>query len=234
MYISSKAIVLSSVRYQEKSLIVKCFTEKDGVKTYFVKNAFSKSKTQNISYFQPLTLLQIQYKEKNSSTLNYFHSINLLQPYTTIYTDFNKSIVVMFLAEILNNILQEDQHSPDLFTFLENSFIWYDMADWNPDFHLYILFQVTKFLGFYPDDNFTSELYFNKKEGAFTNVFSLDCFNEEETNSFKKGLTLEISEKRELYGKERKNILHTIIEYYQTHQKRLKKINSLEVVSELF
>ena len=36
MLVKTKAIVLSALKYQEKSLIVKCFTESDGLKSYSV------------------------------------------------------------------------------------------------------------------------------------------------------------------------------------------------------
>ena len=41
MLVKTKAIVISSLKYQEKSLIVKCLTQSDGLKSYFVPNAFS-------------------------------------------------------------------------------------------------------------------------------------------------------------------------------------------------
>ncbi len=40
MQVKTKAIVISALKYQEKSLIVKCFTESDGLKSYFVKRCF--------------------------------------------------------------------------------------------------------------------------------------------------------------------------------------------------
>jgi DNA repair protein RecO (recombination protein O) len=41
MQVKTKAIVISSIKYQEKSLIVKCFTLSHGLKSYFVRNAFA-------------------------------------------------------------------------------------------------------------------------------------------------------------------------------------------------
>ena len=36
MLVKTKAIVISALKFQEKSLIVKCFTQSDGLKSYFV------------------------------------------------------------------------------------------------------------------------------------------------------------------------------------------------------
>ena len=66
MLVKTKAIVLSAIKYQEKSLIVKCYTQNHGIKSYFVPSAFSSKKSnQRIAYFQPLTLLEIEATHKN-------------------------------------------------------------------------------------------------------------------------------------------------------------------------
>ena len=76
MQIKTKAIVISSVKYQEKSLIVKCFTLSDGLKSYFIRDAFSSRKSnQKIAYFQPLTILEIEAVHKNKGTLENFKEI---------------------------------------------------------------------------------------------------------------------------------------------------------------
>jgi DNA repair protein RecO (recombination protein O) len=43
----------------KKSLIVKCFTLSNGLKSYFVRDAFSGRKSKpKIAYFQPLSILE--------------------------------------------------------------------------------------------------------------------------------------------------------------------------------
>ena len=42
--IETKAIVLSSIKYSDTSLIVKCFTEKEGIKSYLVKGVLKSKK----------------------------------------------------------------------------------------------------------------------------------------------------------------------------------------------
>ena len=72
MIILTKAIVISALKYNEKSLIVKCYTQAVGVKTYFVPSAYSSKKSQQkIAYFQPLTLLEIVSDHKNKGNLEH-------------------------------------------------------------------------------------------------------------------------------------------------------------------
>jgi DNA repair protein RecO (recombination protein O) len=83
--IKTKAIVLSSIKFQEKSLIVKCFTESDGLKSYFVQSAYSNKKAnQKIAYFQPLTMIEIEANHKNKGTLEHFKEIRLAHSYYSI------------------------------------------------------------------------------------------------------------------------------------------------------
>jgi DNA repair protein RecO (recombination protein O) len=54
MQVKTKAIVISSIKYQEKSLIVKCFTLSHGLKSYFVRNAFAGKSNQKSPIFNLL------------------------------------------------------------------------------------------------------------------------------------------------------------------------------------
>jgi DNA repair protein RecO (recombination protein O) len=119
MLVKTKAIVISSLKYQEKSLIVKCFTQSDGLKSYFVQSAYSgKKSNQKIAYFQPLTILEIEANHKNKGTLEHFKEIKLATAYQTINTDIFKSTIVIFLSEMLHHSIHEEEKNEDLFTCL--------------------------------------------------------------------------------------------------------------------
>ena len=58
MLISTESISLNYVKYSETSIIVKCFTKSDGLKSYLIKGVrSSKKKSINIGLSQPLTML---------------------------------------------------------------------------------------------------------------------------------------------------------------------------------
>ena len=56
----------------------------------------------------------------------------------------------MFLSEMLNHTIQEEEKNEALFTFLETALTWLDNHDEMANFHLILLLEITKFLGFYP------------------------------------------------------------------------------------
>ena len=69
MLISTESISLNYVKYSETSIIVKCFTKSDGLKSYLIKGIrSSKKKSLNIGLFQPLTILEIDANHKNKGS----------------------------------------------------------------------------------------------------------------------------------------------------------------------
>lgn len=236
MLIKTKAIVLSAIRYQEKSLIVKCFTKADGLKSYFVPSAFSTRKSsQRIAYFQPLTLLEIEANHKNKGTLEHFKEIKIATPYYSINTDVFKSTIFIFLSEVLHHSIHEEEKNEALFEFLESAFIWLDNHDHVANFHLILLLETTKFFGFYPDDSNQDFTYFDIVEGQFTLLSGLNSISEKETILLKKLLQLKFDSDQKIFTSiERQLLLKILLDYYSIHLQGFKKPKSLEVLREVF
>ena len=236
MLVKTKAIVLSSLKYQEKSLIVKCFTESDGLKSYFVRDAFSSRKSnQKIAYFQPLTILEIEAIHKNKGALENFKEIKLATAFQTIHTDLAKSTIVMFLSEMLHHSIHEEEKNENLFSFLETALIWLDTHDEIANFHLIILLEITKYLGFYPDISEIDFPYFEMTEGFFTPFHAGNTLSEHQTTLFKKLIDLKFeTDQKTFHVIERQLVLKIIIDYYSLHLDGFRKPKSLDVLKELF
>lgn len=236
MLVKTKAIVLSSLKYQEKSLIVKCFTLSDGLKSYFVPNAFSSKKSsQKIAYFQPLTMLEIEANHKNKGSLEHFKEIRLANAYQTISSDIVKSTIVIFLSEMLHHSIHEEEKNENLFLFLESALLWLDAHDEMANFHLILLLEMTKFLGFYPDVSEMDLKFFDMKEGVFTPFQGTNCLSEHETFLFKKLIHLKFDSDQKVFaGTERQILLKILLDYYGFHLGGFKKPKSLEVLKEVF
>jgi DNA repair protein RecO (recombination protein O) len=236
MQVKTKAIVLSSLKYQEKSLIVKCFTESDGLKSYFVPSAYSSKKAnQKIAYFQPLTLLEIEAIHKNKGTLEHFKEIRLAHSYYTINTDIVKSTLVIFLSEILHHAIKEEEKNQNLFSFLETALLWLDTHDEVTNFHLILMTEVTKYLGFYPDDSEIDFPFFDIKEGYFTPFQNTHTLSDHETHLLKRLLQLKFDSDQKVFaGIERQLLLKILLDYYTLHLEGFKKPKSLEVLKEVF
>lgn len=236
MLIKTKAIVISSLKFQEKSLIVKCFTLSDGLKSYFVQSAFSSRKSnQKIAYFQPLTLLEIEANHKNKGTLEHFKEIKLATAYHSIHNDVYKSTIVIFLSEILHHSIQEEEKNENLFLFLESALLWLDNHEETSNFHLILMLEASKFLGFYPDISAIEAKHFDIKEGFFTPFLGTSCLSEHETHLFKKLIDLKFDSDQKVFaGIERQILLKILLDYYTIHLDGFKKPKSLDVLKEVF
>lgn len=236
MLVKTKAIVISSLKYQEKSLIVKCFTLSDGLKSYFVRDAFSSRKAnQKIAYFQPLTILEIEAIHKNKGTLENFKEIKIATPFQTIHSDIFKSTIVMFISEILHHSIHEEEKNEALFSFLETAIHWLDSHNEIANFHLILLLEMTKYFGFYPDISDINFPFFEITEGVFTPFHAISSLSEHESNLFKKLIYLKFdNDKKTFHIIERQIILKILIDYYSFHLDGFKKPKSLEVLKEVF
>ena len=236
MQVKTKAIVISSLKFQEKSLIVKCFTLSDGLKSYFVRDAFSARKSnQKIAYFQPLTILEIEAVHKNKGTLENFKEIKIATPFHSIHSNVVKSTMVMFLSEILHHSIHEEEKNEPLFTFLEAGLHWLDNHNEISNFHLIFLLETTKYLGFYPDVSNIDQKYFEMSEGIFSPFHAISSLTEHESNLFKKLIDLKFDNNQKTFHIiERQILLKILIDYYSFHLDGFKKPKSLDVLKEVF
>jgi len=236
MLVKTKAIVLSAIKFQEKSLIVKCYTQSDGLKSYFVQSAFSgKKSNQKIAYFQPLTILEIDANHKNKGTLEHFKEIKIATAYQTINTDIVKSTIVIFLSEMLHHSIHEEEKNLDLFTYLETALIWLDTHNEISNFHLILLLEITKFFGFYPNVSISDTVFFEMTEGIFSPFLSISCLSEQETLLFKKLINLKFDSEQKIFSViERQILLKILLDYYSIHLDGFKKPKSLDVLKEVF
>lgn len=236
MLIKTKAIVLSSLRYQDKSLIVKCFTESDGLKSYYVRDAFtSKKSSQKTVYFRPLTILEIEASHKNKGTLEYFKEVKLAHPYFSISTDIIKTTIAIFISEMLHHSIKEEEKNQSLYSFLETALLWLDSHDEIANFHLILLLEITKFLGFYPDASNTDDSFFEMTEGIFVPYASVSCLTSEESQLLKRLMLLKFDNSiKAFHVSERHQLLKILLDYYAFHLDGFKRPKSLEVLKEIF
>lgn len=236
MNIKTKAIVISAIKFNEKSLIVKCFTLSDGLKTYFVRDAFSSKKNnQRIAYFQPFTILEIEANHKNKGTLENFKEIKVSIQYQTIAVDVVKSTIVLFLSEVLSHSIQEEEKNENLFSYLETALVWLDTHEEIANFHLILLLEITKYFGFYPDISNVDLPFFEISEGVFTPFQGINTLTEHQTNLFRILLDLKLDNNQKIFHViERQILLNLLMEYYSAHIDGFRKPKSLDVLKEVF
>ncbi len=236
MLIKTSAIVLSSLKYGDSGKIVKLYTKSSGVQSFIIKSVYAKNNRKN-SLLIPLNLLEVVFDDKSTPSLRHFKEINQNHHYQSLYHHPAKTSIVLFLAEILNTVLKEEESNTRLFQFIQNSFKELDhKQNAFADFHVWFLTNLTQFLGFYPHLE-NSSLYFDLTNGISTNEVPNGIFiSESDLLNFEKVLSLEFFNQtdNQFNQNQRKSILSTLMKYYELHISDFRHPKSLDVLSVVF
>ncbi len=225
MKIQTNAIVLSALKHKDTSLIVRCYTQKYGLQSYVLHHILKAKKGKiNSAYFQVLSQLEINATHKPNQTLHSISEVKLHHTYLNLQTNIYKSTVVLFLAEILQNVLKEEEQNTDLYHFIETALLWYDLHDFNANFHLVFLIKLTQHLGIYPDASKTHLNFFihNKNNQQIILLNTLLGTNFDALHTIK------------MSAQSRNEILLEIINYFNVHLGDFRKPKSLAILHDVF
>ncbi len=172
MIINTDAIVLKTFSYGETSLISRCFTKDKGKISFIIKGA--KSKKNPISpYFQPLSFINIIYKENEKRELQIVSKVSFVQIWTQIPLSLRKMSLSQSILEISDFTLEKDDPYPNLFNMLINTFQNFESGDidenilfWN--YECKILSEMGFMINI--EDNFDSGLINLKTEDKIINT----------------------------------------------------------------
>lgn len=237
MVVTTKAIVISSVKYGDSDLIVKLYTEV-GLKSYLLKRILKSKKGKlKTAYFQPLTQLEIVASHNDKGNLNYIKEAKVFYAYQTLATSIIKQTIAIFLSEVLSKSLNEEEANLKLYKYLETSLIWLDVNDNISNFHLLFLLKLSKYLGFYPDKENSNFQYFDLQEACFTPIKPVNTFiQDKELNYFKQllGINFDALHVMRLNAIERQRILEILLHYFELHLPVFKKPQSLSILKTIF
>jgi len=238
MVTSTSAIVLSKIRYKDNDIIVKLFTKEYGAISFIVKGGQNSKKNKiKYVYFQELTILEIQFNYNSKRDLQYIKDIEIKHNYTSSHTDLVKVSVIMFLSEVLSNVITHQKRDIQLYNYIEESLIWYDINKSNTYFHMIFLIELTRYLGFYPDMLSNNFKYFNLEGGSYekskTSEYSITG---DSLNLFNQilGIKFDSNPLPALNSKDKMEIINIILTYYKLHINNFKPIKSLEIVKNIF
>ena len=228
MKYKTKGIVFNHIKFRESSIIARIYTDQFGLKNYILNSVRSSKPRIPISYFQPLTMLDMIVYNKNHADINRVAEIKCGYTYKSLQYDVIKSSVTLFITELLYKTLREEEANPDMFRFFEESFMYYDMAEDDfMNFHLQFLFKYARYHGIEP-------------------IRIADMVHEIETNNFLVSIPRNDFDKIDrlivspytshinISNDLRRKLLSMIILFYQIHFDHLKDLKSFKVLMEVF
>lgn len=236
----TRGIVLHTTKYGESSLVVHCYTEQLGRQTFMVKGVRKSRKQNRSNLFQSLFILDFEVYHKDSREIQLVKEVTRAVSLNSLPFDITKSTQAIFMAELLYRAIREEEPNPVLANFLVNSIQYLDaMEEASPDFHIIFMFNLSRHLGFYPQNNFEEEsAYFNLASGRFKSHFGDPelHLDREASVLWSRYMQADIQSVNEegFNGTQRKVTLDNLSRFYKLHVNGMGEIRSLEVLHNFF
>jgi DNA repair protein RecO (recombination protein O) len=236
----TKAIVLNQIKYTDSGIIVRMYTKKFGRQSFLIRGMRNKKAGKHNIQFQPMFILDLEMNYKPNREMQILKEFNVsFTPYN-IHSNIKKSCVAIFLGEVLTSVLKEESPHEEMFDFIEESIIYFDeCTEGFANFHIAFLAGLSSYLGFEPSNRATgSDSYFDMTNGMFVPLPPVHGnYANAEISSLLANFFISSYENIctiSLTGSLRNELLDTIVRYYSLHLPGLKRINSLEVLKEVF
>ena len=235
----TRGIVLHSLKYGETGIITTIYTELFGRISFLLHGTRARKSPVKSNQLQTLYLVELEIYYKPGRDLQRIKELKNAYPFSSIPFEINKSTQVIFLAEILNKVLREEESHPELFEFLFYSIQVLDLLNKGiANFHLVFLVQLSRFLGFGPTNNFTQEVpYYDLMAGVFVPIVPSHphFLSKEESSVFSALLNLSYEKAAEIrIDHSIRNILpDRILDYFSLHLGSNISLKSLDILREI-
>jgi DNA repair protein RecO (recombination protein O) len=215
-----KGVVLRFTKYGESSIIVSIFTDHFGLQSYIVNGVRERSTKSRIALYQPLTLLEMVVYHRENANINRIKEVKCFHPYQSIYSDFSKSTISMFVNEVMNKMIKEESHAEELCEFIISALITLDTLTANvQNFHLIFLLKLSRFLGFGAQN--VNEVL----GGRITEPLIESAIAQMIEGDFTTPVSLSTTQRRET--------LSLLIQFYNEHSGMLGEMKSVQVLREI-
>jgi DNA repair protein RecO (recombination protein O) len=240
----TKGVVLRAVKYGDTSLIVSMFTELFGLQSYIINGvrSFTAKQPARANHFQPATFLEMVVYHDEKKNLQRIKEFKISVLYTDIYRNVYKNAVALFMIELVQKSLKEPESNPELYEFIEDSFVQLDKATPTvvANFPLYFCLHLAQFFGFKIQDNYDADhSILDLLEGNYITYYpehSHFLEGEMSETTFK---ILEVTHPNQLedllLGREQRQVLtDAYINYYSYHQPEFGAMRTIGVLQMLF
>lgn len=240
MLVKTSGIVLHQIKYSDTSIIAQIYTEYAGRQSFLIQGVRSKSAANKVNLLQPLYILEMEVYHRSGREMQKVKEIKSKIVFKSLPYNPLKTAIALFLTELLYKVLREQEANPNLFSFLENSIEMLDLMEKDfSNFHLEFMMQLSRHLGFYPNNNFDGQKeIFDLQNGYFAEIPPIHPYylskelskmlSELLSSGYNGGQSAKIDNVM------RSKLLDKILLYYSLHMTGLDKFHSLDVFREVF
>lgn len=235
----TRAVVLHTQKLGEASMIAELLTEAEGRRSFVVRIPKSPKAKLRKQFFQPLTVLEIEFDSRPRMSLLYIRDARIAAPFISIPFSPEKLSISLFIAEFLLHATRNEQQNMPLFRYVTGCIEWLDVAKGAfANFHLVFMMRLSLFLGFYPNlDGYSNGSFFDLRNACFTpsaplhpdflypaeaeRIITLMRMNFESMHVFR------------MNREERNRITEIALLYYRLHIPQMPELNSFSILKEL-
>lgn len=215
-------IVLTYVKYGENSIVVNVYTQVLGRQSYMVNGIRSGRKKGLIALMQPLTIVEMEVSNRPNKELQRISDLKIHWPFATIPFNPTRRAIAFFITEVIAKSIKEEEPNEPLFDFLIQSVQALDEgipAEHN--FHIFFMIQLSRLLGFAPNNNDNSLPIFDLLNGQYTRSAPIHrhYISGDEKSLWVKLNEIKIDTLNELRinADDRQRLINLLEEYYTLH-----------------
>ncbi|MBR4995287.1 MAG: DNA repair protein RecO [Alistipes sp.] len=237
---TSRGVVLNTVKYGEKGLVVQMLTSTHGRQSYMVQGvSSSRGRGNKKALFQPMFALEFEGVESSRQQMHRFSEVHNGIVLQSIPFDVRKSTISLFMAETLYRLVKESEANAMLFEFVWGSVEALDMmTEGVANFHLWFLAHLCRFLGFSPGNDYIPDGWFNIAEGMYceTPPPREVAISQENALILRDMLDCDVRYLAEvgLNRHQRVDFLKAMLSYYAYHLDTIRSVQSIHILQELF
>ena len=237
---TARGVVIGTLKYGEKGMVVQMLTSTLGRQSYMVQGLGSRrGRGARPAHVQPMFALEFEGLEsppRGMPRLGEVHAGIVLQ---SIPFDVKKSSIALFMAEVLYRLVKESEANAMLFDFVWGSVEALDTAaEGVANFHLWFLSNLCRFLGFSPGNEYMPDAWFDTAEGVYT-AAAPPCehaMSQENALIFRDMLECDVRYLGEigLNRRQRVDFLAALLAYYGYHLDTIHSVQSVRILQEVF
>lgn len=244
--VKSSAILLHTVKWGDSGCVLQLLDSEAGRTSMMLRGLGKDKKNPNQGSLFNLSILDIVSSASPKSSMPTVREYEPKVALNEIRTDLNKSVIALFISELLYRSIREGDGDAALFGWICEAILRLDAEEGScANFHLWFLVEFSRRLGFFPKENYSAAdcrfdvtaarfisdpaatevehnggIVFPQRESVLLHII---C-----TSTLDEVLALPLT------GRQRSDFAARCIDFLSTHLECLLNIKSLNVLREIF
>lgn len=235
-----RGVVLHTLKYGDSSMVVQLLTDVGGRRSYMVQGVrSSRGRGSKLALFQPMFAVEFEGLESPHRQMDSFREIRNGVVLRSVPFDVRKSTIALFMAEVLYRLVKESEPNDPLFEYVWNSVAALDsMEEGVANFHLWFLAHLSRFLGFYPGNDYEEGNWFDVREGLYVSAppAHFAALSQEDARMLNELIGCDVCDLPHLAlnRHQRVSFLQALLVYYGYHLDAIHAVQSVKILQEVF